>query len=165
MPISTVEQEEIENLLKIETEDPAFHESLQVLPIAGQNFYLDQYGLRFTRPEGDPFPPFDEILVSIDWLGHYGHKTKTINKNKISYGLKNAVERWAKNSGKDVVSISNGAFIAAVIIGGYRVEPVITDSTKADGPINVYLNIGLPRSPADQAAAGFPVPPGLLKKK
>ena len=62
-----------------------------------------------------------EFRLACLWLKAQ-KKNKLINKRMTSYGLKEYVEKWARNNGFERHYVSNGAFIAAAIHLGFKYE-------------------------------------------
>jgi len=75
-----------------------------------------------------------QFNLAVAWLKQCP-RTKTINRRKSSYGLKEEVEDWAHGY------VGNGAFIAAALHLGYKT--ILTD-----GYPNAYLNISKKERPA-----------------
>jgi hypothetical protein len=81
----------------------------------------------YTRNSPTPgaLEPFveREIEDCRAWLKAHASKRVTFNRSHGSYGLKHEVERWlrthVRTSGPDCY-ISNGAFIAAAVLEGYK---------------------------------------------
>lgn len=61
-------------------------------------------------------------------------RRKTLNRKVTSYGLKHAAERAMRGLGVGDPYVSNGAFIAAAIALGFRVEQI-------QGTPNAFLNL------------------------
>ena len=80
-----------------------------------------------------------QVRLCCDWLQTFGRKTKTIRRQRSSYGYKHEVERWASSSGKHVY-ISNGAFIVAAKRAGYTIE----QADHALSP-NAFFNLAVAR--------------------
>jgi hypothetical protein len=87
----------------------------------------DYYTL--TRNGWDNNPTFDfdhdcvdEIRACMVWIAENTSKTKTIRRGIGSYGYKHIVERMYQSEGHYHPYISNGCFIAAAIMQGYRYE-------------------------------------------
>ncbi len=92
---------------------------------------LNEFG--FGLYDGDRHKPTDEqdaitmqnrqrllssvhrIHATCEWIETHLQPIKTINPNRSSYGLKHCAE-------KDIGYITNGVFIAAMLIRGYRYQ-------------------------------------------
>jgi hypothetical protein len=88
-------------------------------------------------PRGDE-PDARQVELCRTWLKMHATKRKTFNLRAGSYGLKHVVEDWTSGLGvvwlqrdpwgRRFVSsrryVSNGAFIAAAIAEGYRVQQI-----------------------------------------
>jgi hypothetical protein len=85
-----------------------------------------------TRDDGPPCPA--QVGLCRRWLALYVQPRKTINPRRSSYGLKHTVEDWAGDY------ITNGAFIAAAIAEGYRIDQI------GGGP-NAHFNMSFVRVP------------------
>ena len=67
-----------------------------------------------------------EVQLCKDWIAKFTKKRKTINTDISSYGLKHAVEQWAKEY------VSNEAFIKAAIDSAFEYK-------------NCYFNMEFPK--------------------
>jgi hypothetical protein len=83
-----------------------------------------------SRRELDPH----EVELARRWIRLFATPTKTIRRRYYSYGYKHAVERWTEKSGFNNY-ISNGAFIQAALLEGYRCAPIRSSS------LNAYFNM------------------------
>ena len=70
----------------------------------------------------------EQIAICCAYLSRFAKPTKTIRRKRSSYGWKHVVEGWAGTY------ISNGAFMVAARILGYRLERI------GGGP-NAWLNL------------------------
>jgi hypothetical protein len=78
----------------------------------------------------------DEIRACMVWIAENTRKTKTIRHTFGSYAYKHFVERMYQSEGHYHPYISNGCFIAAAIMQGYRFE--------RDGKLNCDFNMAMP---------------------
>lgn len=82
---------------------------LDVLGI--DNLYDLGWGSEYGSPRR---PPRLEMDLCKFWISKYIDRSKKVNKNRSSYGLKHCVEDWAG------VYIPNGAFILAAVELGFE---------------------------------------------
>lgn len=75
-----------------------------------------------------------QVELARQWLRIHCQPRKTINPRRSSYGLKHDVEGWTSAQG-NAVYVSNGAFIVAALLEGYRAEP------RGGESINACFNI------------------------
>lgn len=90
---------------------------------------LTGFGLNRRCDEDDPIE-IDEVLGCVLWLSHQT-KQRNINYNTNSYVYKHSVEKWFRQLFGINMYISNGAFIAAVILLGMPYE--------YDGEVNIFI--------------------------
>jgi hypothetical protein len=81
-------------------------------------------------PEKSADPEPQQIAACRAWLREFAVPTKTIRPRASSYGYKHVVERWTREKGVNLY-IANGAFIAAAIVEGYRLERTDRSSPNA----------------------------------
>lgn len=100
-------------------------------------------------------PDLGQVVVCRAWFRRAAFPRKSINKAHSSYGLKHAVERSTRMPGlayeqidregrgwrADSIYVSNGAFIRAAILEGYRVVPCGTENP------NAFFNLGIRKTP------------------
>jgi hypothetical protein len=106
---------------------------------------LRAYGYRLADVADDDANKFGEpddefvgqVLRALEWLKDVP-KTARFNRGSTSYGYKHQAEHWhrASGSGQDCY-ISNGAFIVAALIAGFKVKRC----GGFDSP-NAYFNMG-----------------------
>lgn len=98
-------------------------------------------------------PAPEEIAVCVAWLRTYARPIKTISRRFGSYALKHLVERDSIRPGVAYAMtdrhgrpwqhcaryVSNGAFLTAARVEGYRLQP------RGFSSPNAWLNISLPR--------------------
>ena len=77
---------------------------------------------------------FDEIELCIQWIRHFVTPRAHKNANYSSYYLKHRVEAFATEFGLEPTYISNGSFIAAMLVCGYTMWPCDPYS------LNAYFN-------------------------
>jgi hypothetical protein len=76
----------------------------------------------------------DGVAASIEWLDLLSPH-KTFNRRHTSYGYKHYVERYFRHVKGQPRYVSNGAFIAAAIGMGFRIDEIAIDHP------NVHVNI------------------------
>ena len=98
-------------------------------------------------------PNSEEIAICREWLRLFAVPTKTFRARHSSYGLKHTVEEWTETGRRTFQMIdphgrpwsgsrhyvSNGAFIAAALVEGFRAK-----RTHSGSP-NVFFNMTRPR--------------------
>ncbi len=72
----------------------------------------------------------DDVAWTMEWLAKHFKRTKNINKDHTSYGLKHVVERTTMPHRY----IGNGIFIAAAMLSGFKTKIY-------DDNLNVCFNI------------------------
>lgn len=84
---------------------------------------LTKEGFEAGYPKGEPI-----VIEELGWLIHFirkhFQKQEYFNYKCSSYGLKHLVERCFKNK----IHVSNGEFIAAMMLCGYRYKKVSDNS-------------------------------------
>jgi len=125
-----------------------------------KNLIVDSHGLRVLRKgkpinyDGLDLEKIDEVQIirASKYISQL-KQAKRINYDVSSYGLKhNAEEYLRKECGKDGdYYISNGAFISAMLLGGfnYRIADMLMEKTHLEESfgfltsVNMYFNIYL----------------------
>jgi len=102
--------------------------------IKGMEYIIDANGINSNRVI-DPIDPA-RLPKIIDFINKNFHKRKTISTLNTSYGLKHYVEHR-------IGYISNGEFIAAMLMCGFIAKPVDIGYN----PINCYFNIAKLKRP------------------
>lgn len=88
------------------------------------------YVAQLRSYRNDLFTYIKEIQLCSDWLGFQELGQKVTESSYSSYGLKHAVEFATQHAG-DRIYVSNGAFLAAVVIAGIPFERVEIASLNA----------------------------------
>lgn len=105
------------------------------------SFFIHADGICRAGCSHEP-PNAEQVEACRAWLRTYAQPRKTFNRRSSSYGLKHDVERDSDGH----LYVSNGAFLKAALLEGYRIEPI------GDGP-NGRLNIALPDHPEHSRSA------------
>lgn len=86
--------------------------------------------------EQDPADPNPkEVTAARGWIKWFAEPTKGIRTRYSSYGLKHVVEEWSGHY------VSNGAFIRAAELEGYRIKRASPESP------NAFFNMLVRRPP------------------
>lgn len=90
------------------------------------DYTIRSNGFMWSERQRDACEPVSEeqVVRVQEWLRLYARGRKTCSHKYSSYGLKERVEFWLKESGAPDSYISNGAFIVACIREGYKVKPI-----------------------------------------
>jgi hypothetical protein len=88
--------------------------------------------------EKDPHDPSaKEVDIARKWIRAHATPRKRIERKISSYGLKHHVEDWTAANGERAY-VSNGAFIAAAVLEGYRYVQA------GEGSPNAFFNMSVP---------------------
>lgn len=133
---------------------------------------IHAYGLCNPHCNHDA-PNAEQVAVCREWLRRWAYPRKTINTRRGSYGLKHEVERSTEERGVthlqtdhlgrrwggSYVYVSNGSFIEAARLEGYRFVQAGWASP------NAYFNMGFRKVPleieAPPGAHAVDPPPGI----
>lgn len=85
---------------------------------------------------GAPPPDRKQVALVVGWLRACARRTKTIRRNRDSYGLRAHIVEWYRTQGSEVY-VSNGAVIAAALAEGYRAV-----RTRPEAP-NAFFDMAL----------------------
>lgn len=88
--------------------------------LASKPRFAAEYGPRvaeFVKERAELVAAVDDIGWTVDWLRQHIEPTKAVNRRRSSYGLKHVAERHSPKR-----YLTNGVFIAAALIAGYRAE-------------------------------------------
>jgi hypothetical protein len=109
--------------------------------MSAATFRVNWIGITRRTDDKTEAPSRDQVTVCREWLRTQVMPRKTINKRMSSYGLKHRVEDWTSRSSGTCSRkyVTNGAFIVAAQLEGYRVESI------GDGP-NAWINFALRKS-------------------
>lgn len=77
-----------------------------------------------------------EVSLVVAWLRACARRTKTIRRQRDSYGLRTHIVAWYRSQGSEVY-VSNGAVIAGLLAEGYRAV-----RTRPEAP-NAYFDMAL----------------------
>jgi hypothetical protein len=105
---------------------------LKIRNTAPRGYVITDNGLKRTTAllPDDVSPSDDEVSVCQKWIDAFGKPCKEYKNNTYSYSLKHKVEDWADKY------VTNGAFIMAASVRGYRISPI-------DFGPNAFFNMNL----------------------
>lgn len=105
--------------------------------------HLKAFGINQPPANADKFDK-ETIRQVRDLISYLVSKRETLNKDHTSYGLKHIVERILDRY------VSNGEFIAAMILEGYRWKPVTNDADQPNAFFYASYERLIERDPSTQ---------------